>query len=131
MALSDQERQMLAEIERALIAEDPRFAQQAKAPNESSFSLNVQSIALILLGICFLVGGIAMAQISLWFVILSVVGFLIMFGGGLMGFRNQGGATLRKMKQGGGSNLGARARGASEGGFGDRMEENFRKRFER
>ena len=85
MALSDQERQMLAEIERALIAEDPRFAQQAKAPNESSFSLNVQPIALILLGICFLVGGIAMAQISLWFVILSVVGFLIMFGGGLMG----------------------------------------------
>ena len=133
MALSEQEKRMLAEIERALIAEDPRFAQRGESSHSGSFSLNIRSISLILLGICFLIGGIALAQSSLWFVALSVVGFLIMFGGGLLAFQRdsapqRGMGATRKSKVGKPS--GNHAQG-KDGGLGDRMEDNFRRRFER
>lgn len=132
VALSEQERRALEEIERALIAEDPRFAKRAsRGGEETSFSLNIRSLALILLGLCFMVGGISLAQFSLWFVALSIVGFLIMFGGGLLAFqgesapRDKGVGSAREAKR-------AEAKKVkSHGGLGDRMEDNFRRRFER
>lgn len=50
MALSEQEQRMLAEIERALIAEDPRLAKQASNNGAQTISFNIRSIALIVLG---------------------------------------------------------------------------------
>lgn len=139
MALSEQEQQMLDEIERALIAEDPRLAKKSQAGEASSFSFNIQSIALMFLGLSAMVGGISLAQFSLWFVALSVLGFFIMFAGGMLGFQNTGPATLGKGAKGSGrvKNAAGRAGAASvqkqrkQGGLGDRMEDNFRRRFER
>src|SRR5699024_12874838 len=84
MALSEQEKQMLADVERALIGEDRRFAQGGCDPTPTGVRFDIRSISLIMLGICLLVGGIALAQASLWFVILSVAGFLVMLGGGMI-----------------------------------------------
>lgn len=136
MALSEQEQRMLAEIERALIAEDPRLAKQASSSGEQTISFNIRSIALIVLGLAVMVGGIAAAQLSLWFVALSVLGFLIMFGGGLLAFQSNDDpetAAIKRSKSAKRNKAGA-AKGASSGhsgGIGDKMEDNFRRRFER
>lgn len=132
VALSEQEQRALEEIERALIAEDPRLAKQAaRSEGSGGFNLNIRSVALILLGVCLMLGGISLAQFSLWFVALSIVGFLIMFGGGLLAFQgatdNGGSAAAKKA----GASRTTASKVKSHGGLGDKMEDNFRKRFER
>lgn len=132
VALSEQEQRALEEIERALIAEDPRLARQAsKGSQDATFAFNIRSVALILLGLCAMVGGISVAQFSLWFVALSILGFLIMFAGGLLAFQNDGRAKSDKdtAKKVGGRASAAKAK--SSGGIGDKMEDSFRRRFER
>ncbi len=136
MALSEQEQRMLAEIERALIAEDPRLAKQASNSGEQTISFNIRSIALIVLGLAVMVGGIAAAQLSLWFVAMSVLGFLIMFGGGLLAFQSNDDpetAAIKRSKSSKSGNPGAARKAGSghSGGIGDKMEDSFRRRFER
>lgn len=130
MALSEQEKQMLAEIERALIAEDPRFAQGGDDSAPSGVRFDIRSISLIMLGICLLVGGVALAQVSLWFVILSVASFLVMLGGGMIALNNGDSPAPAKSAKSRRVSAGGAVR-QGEGGLGDRMEDKFRKRFER
>lgn len=127
MALSEQEQRMLEEIEQALIADDPAFAERNRTVTPGGVSVGIRSIAVFLLGLCVLIGGIALAQTSLWFVILGLVGFFIMFAGGLMAFRsgNKPGGKGSKKANGGGP----KASGNS-GGIADRMENSFRRRFD-
>lgn len=131
MALSEQEQQMLDEIERALIAEDPRLAQQARKNGSSGFHLNIRSLVLIIVGLAALVGGIVAAQHSLWFVALSVLGFFMMFTGGVVGFYGHGGvgrpSVKREVMRVNSTKAQKRRR---PGGLGDKMEDNFRRRFE-
>ena len=47
MALSEQEQRMLAEIEQALIAEDPRLAKQASTSDNRTLNFNIRSVALL------------------------------------------------------------------------------------
>lgn len=121
---------MLQEIEQALIADDPNLARQAAGdgPVGGGFNIGIRSVAVFLLGVCLLVAGIALSQNSLWFVALGVVGFLVMFGGGLLAFRGADSAP------GGARNPGASSgrpgSGSKGGGVADRMEDSFRKRFE-
>ena len=49
----------------------------------------------MLVGLCMLVGGVSLAQFSLWFVALSILGFFIMFAGGMMAFG--GGSEIGRM----------------------------------
>lgn len=133
MALSEQEQRMLEEIERALIADDPRLASRAAKENDSTFSFSIQSIAIMLLGLCMLVGGVSLAQHSLWFVALSVLGFFVMFTGGLMAFNGSSkpARTPKKASRGGAKLQASTNKATKDGGIGDRMEDSFRKRFER
>lgn len=126
MALSEQEQKMLAEIEQALIAEDPRFAKRASKAEPGGFSFNVRSLALIMLGLLGLIGGIALAQTSLWFAAISVLGFVVMFIGGLMAFRSvpNTGSTKRPSKKK------SSGQSSAQRGIGDKMEDSFRRRFE-
>lgn len=126
MALSEQEQRMLEEIEQALIADDPAFAERNCAVAPGGVSVGIRSVAVFLLGLCVLIGGIALAQSSLWFVLLGLIGFFIMFGGGLMAFRSGGRGTSapKKGRAGGGKASG------SSGGIADRMEDSFRRRFD-
>lgn len=126
MALSEQEQRMLDEIEQALIADDPAFAERNRAVASGGVSVGIRSVAVFLLGLCTLVGGIALAQASLWFVILGVAGFLIMFLGGLMAFRS-GGRSRQKSAGRGQGHCGGKGQG---NGIADRMENSFRRRFD-
>lgn len=122
---------MLQEIEQALIADDPNLARQAAGDGSvggGSFNIGIRSVAVFLLGVCLLIAGIALSQNSLWFVGLSVVGFLVMFGGGLLAFRGPSGGGRGRAKASPASNK--KGQGSNGGGVADRMEDSFRKRFE-
>jgi hypothetical protein len=135
MPLSDHEQRMLDQIESALYAEDPKFASTVRGGNlrAPSARRRLQGAALFVIGLAMLVSGVAFpaTQIS-GFPVLSVVGFIVMFGGvvfAITGPRVAGG----RERSGPGSEPGAprqkRAKG-SGGSFTSRMEDRFRKRFD-
>ena len=135
MPLSDHEQRMLDQIESALYAEDPKFASSVRGGTlrAPSARRRLQGAALFVIGLALLVSGVAFpaTQIS-GFPVLSVVGFIVMFGGvvfAITGPRVAGG----RERSGSGSEPGAprqkRAKG-SGGSFTSRMEDRFRKRFD-
>lgn len=133
MALSEHEQQALREIEQSLLANDPDFG--ASVSGETSFGANsgaitLRGVALIVVGLCMMVGGIAMAQQSLWFVSLSVLGFLVMFGSGVWMLRGNSEDSL--VAVGAQSSTRDRGKQSKKGGsdVGNRLEDNFRRRFE-
>lgn len=128
MALSEQEQKLLREIEESLMADDPKFGSSvASAPERGSsgggFRPTMRAVALIVLGLVLLISGVALAAESLWFIALSILGFVVMFIGGVWGLRAP-------------SDIPPATRSKSAGpqprreGRGSRMEENFRRRFE-
>lgn len=125
MSLSEQELRALREIEQSLLADDPKFGAAVRsASGETRFSFSLQGIALFVLGLVLLIGGIALSQSTMWFVALSVVGFLIMLGSGIWMMRagEKTPATPRVRVQ-------SKTLGDSSG-FAGRMDERFRSRFE-
>jgi Protein of unknown function (DUF3040) len=133
MPLSDHEQRMLDQIESALYAEDPKFASSVRGGTlrAPSARRRLQGAALFVIGLALLVSGVAFpaTQIS-GFPVLSVVGFIVMFGGvvfAITGPRVSGG------RERSGSEPGAprqkRAKG-SGGSFTRRMEDRFRRRFD-
>ncbi|MDT5008445.1 MAG: hypothetical protein QOH57_62 [Mycobacterium sp.] len=131
MPLSDHEQRMLDEIESALYAEDPKFASSVRGGTMRAPSTRrrIQGAALFVIGLAMLVSGIAFpATIIHGFPVLSVIGFLIMFGGVVFAItaprkaktatdRAPAGGKQRRPKNSGGS-------------FTSRMEERFRRRFD-
>ena len=98
MSLSEQEQRALREIEKSLLAEDPNFG--ASVSSASSFdgsggAVTLRGVALVVVGLVMLVGGVALAQTSLWFVLLSIAGFLVMFGAGVWMLRGSGDGFAR------------------------------------
>lgn len=134
MALSEQEQQALREIEQSLLADDPKFGAAVKRAGAFSEhdrgGLSVKGIALFMLGVLILVGGIALSQRSLWFVGLSAGGFLLMFGAAIWMLKGTG-RTNRIDADSSYHGLEQKAHGKQRsGGIAKRMEDNFRRRFE-
>ncbi|WP_165989880.1 DUF3040 domain-containing protein [Streptomyces sp. YIM 98790] len=77
MPLSEHEQRMLEQMERALYAEDPKFATALEGSELRTYTRKrvYQAAFGFLVGIALLMGGMVAQQI--W---LSVVGFLIMLG---------------------------------------------------
>ncbi|AKK03531.1 DUF3040 domain-containing protein [Corynebacterium epidermidicanis] len=133
MALSEQELRALREIEQSLLADDPKFGSAVSGVEHhggGGFTFSLQAIAIFVLGLVVLIGGIALSQTNLWFVALSVVGFLLMFGAGLWMIRANDAKTPAIPRP---ATLGSRpgpSAPSSGGGFTDRMDERFRGRFD-
>jgi hypothetical protein len=133
MPLSDHEQRMLDQIESALYAEDPKFASSVRGGTlrAPSTRRRLQGAALFVIGLAMLVSGVAIPATQLGgFPILSVLGFVVMFGGvvfAITGPRVAGGRDRA------GGDAGAprqkRAKG-SGGSFTSRMEDRFRRRFD-
>ncbi|WP_194819413.1 DUF3040 domain-containing protein [Nocardia sp. XZ_19_385] len=135
MPLSEHEQRMLEQIESALYAEDPKFASSVRGGRLRSTSSRrrLQAAALFVLGLVLLVAGIALPKLG-GFPIISLIGFIVMFGAGvllLLG-SSKGGAVSAETSSGGSGGGGASGsgRGKKSGGFSERMEDRFRRRFE-
>ena len=128
MSLSEQEQQALREIERSLLADDPKFGSSVghDGPALGGGGFTLRGIAIGVVGLLLLIAGVALAQVSFWFIALSVVGFLVMFGAGIWMLRTpRVGASAS-----GGLRLGGRQAQSQEGNRSSRIEDNFRRRFE-
>jgi len=132
MPLSENEQRMLAEIERALIEDDPKFASTVRSTNPRSFLLRrVRRCALIfLLGLVALVVGVALKQTPL-IITFGVLGFALMLFAAL-----RAATALRRLSgrgtEGGGRHPGRRTgpKRRTRPSITQRMEERWRRRWE-
>jgi hypothetical protein len=132
MPLSDHEQRMLDQIESALYAEDPKFASSVRGGTlrAPSARRRLQGAALFVVGLAMLVCGVAFKATMIGsFPILSVIGFLVMFGGVIFAIT---GPRVAGGRGGSGAEQGARQKRAkgSGGSFTSRMEDRFRRRFD-
>ncbi|KAA5831122.1 DUF3040 domain-containing protein [Saccharopolyspora hirsuta] len=138
MPLSEHEQRQLEQIERALYAEDPKFASTVRGGrlHRPSRRRRLQGIAVFVLGLALLViGAVIPALRPADIPVLSVVGFLVMFGGAvivLSAMRGGGDDIESGPEDGGGGRpkRGSTNRNTGRSSFAQRMEERFRKRFE-
>lgn len=130
MSLSEQEQRALREIERSLLAEDPKFGASVRDAGlvSSGGMVTLRGIAIIVIGLVMLIGGVALSQQTLLFVLLAIAGFIVMLGGAIWMLRASSGvktSSFGTTRSSGKSNRSSRS-----DGIGNRMEENFRRRFE-
>ncbi|QNG18523.1 DUF3040 domain-containing protein [Rhodococcus triatomae] len=145
MPLSEHEQRMLDQIESALYAEDPKFASSVRGGRlrATSSRRRLQAVALFVLGLVLLIAGVALPIRLGGFPILSLFGFIVMFGAGVLLLWGGSGSKAEAEEDpadpspsGGkprGRSSGGRGGGAGRnkgGGFSSRMEDRFRKRFE-
>ena len=132
MPLSDHEQRMLDQIESALYAEDPKFASSVRGGGfrAPTARRRLQGAALFVIGLAMLVSGVAFKATMIGsFPILSVVGFIVMFGGVVFAIT---GPRLSARPDHSGPAQGSRQRRNKGGGgsFTSRMEDRFRRRFD-
>ncbi|MGQ0841076.1 DUF3040 domain-containing protein [Actinokineospora sp.] len=131
MPLSEHEQRLLDQIERALYAEDPKFASTVRGARlrKPSRRRRLQGIALFVLGVALLVFGVMLPFKPAGIPVVSLLGFLVMFVGALLTLTalRQGGDATAESGEAPASGAAARDRRSS---FSQRMEERFRKRFD-
>lgn len=135
MPLSEHEQRMLEQIESALYAEDPKFASSVRGGRLRSTSSRrrLQAAALFVLGLFLLVAGIAAPVKPGGFPIISLIGFIVMFGAGVLLLLGTSKSIAKNDRSGGqaaSGGSGGRSRQRKSGGFSERMEDRFRRRFE-
>ncbi|MGJ7906123.1 DUF3040 domain-containing protein [Actinopolyspora sp. H202] len=136
MPLSEHEQRMLDQIERALYAEDPKFASNVRGGrlHRPSRRRRLQGAAVFVLGLILLVLGVVIPVTAAGIPIVSVVGFLVMFGGAVIILFAMRGSTEDSEAQSddsGEGSSGAKRRAGERNSLTQRMEDRFRKRFER
>ncbi|MDQ1179864.1 hypothetical protein QE397_001319 [Rhodococcus sp. SORGH_AS 301] len=91
MPLSEHEQRMLDQIESALYAEDPKFASTVRGGRirAASTRRRFQAVALFVIGLILLIAGVALPFKPGGFPIISLVGFVFMFGSGVLLFAAQ------------------------------------------
>ena len=125
MPLSEHEQRLLDQIERALYAEDPKFASTVRGGRlrKPTRRRRLQGVALFVVGLVMLVLGIAVQWTWLGGIpVVSVVGFLAMLGGAVLAVTSVGAQGTQAPQ--------AKSAEADKNGFTGRMEERFRRRFE-
>ncbi|MFZ2512496.1 MAG: DUF3040 domain-containing protein [Gordonia sp. (in: high G+C Gram-positive bacteria)] len=125
MPLSEHEQRMLDEIESALYAEDPKFVSSVskQRPGRPNARRRWQAALLLLVGLALLVGGLMVPVAIGELKVVSLVGFFVMFAGGLVLLLGpRGGTDAGKSGKSGG-------RAASSGSLSSRMEDRFNRRF--
>ena len=130
MPLSEHEQRLLDQIERALYAEDPKFASNVRGARMRSPSRRrrLQGIALFAVGLVLLVLGVGVFKDlgPAGIPVISVLGFLVMFAGAVVAIFASGQGDGGQ----GSASDGAPAGGGPRSTLAPRMEERFRRRFE-
>ena len=132
MPLSEHEQRLLEQIERALVDDDPKFASSVRTGDrrlKARRKLQLGAL-LVVVGLAVLVGGAVARSVPL-----GVLGFLVMFGGAVLGVLNYKAAT--GAVEAGSAPAGGRGpAGSGRGGkvgrqpLKNRLEERFRRRYD-
>ena len=136
MPLSEHEQHLLDQIESALYAEDPKFASNVRTGRGLSAGRRrgIQVVAVFLLGLVLLVGGLVLPFKPGGVAVISVLGFLVMFAAGVLLLLGRGqapsGDAAKDSATGRGGAAGPRGKDRSAGGFAAKMEERFKRRFD-
>lgn len=131
MPLSDHEQRMLDQIESALYAEDPKFASSVRGGNlrAPSARRRLQGAALFVIGLAMLVSGVAFYGQNHLILVVSVIGFIAMFGGVVFAVTGPRVMGKDKSAPGAGTPRAKKSKGGG-GSFTSRMEDRFRRRFD-
>jgi hypothetical protein len=132
MPLSEHEQRLLDQIERALYAEDPKFASSVRGARlrRPSRRRRLQGIALFVLGVALLVLGVILPLKPGGVPVVSLLGFLVMFFGALLTLSAMRNTGSGEGEEGAEDNEGGGSPKARRSSFSQRMEDRFRKRFE-
>ncbi|MBD0743272.1 DUF3040 domain-containing protein [Streptomyces sp. CBMA152] len=125
MPLSEHEQRMLEQMERALYAEDPKFATALEGSGLRTYTRRrvYQAVAGFLVGIALLMIGIGQ---GIW---ISVVGFLIMLGCAVLAVTGWRKAPRRgEQPAGGGGTTRRQAARAPKRSMMDRIEQRWQRR---
>ena len=141
MPLSEHEQRLLDQIERALYAEDPKFASTVRSTDlRSHMRRRLRRAALVLaLGFGLMLAGVVAQQF-----VVGVAGFVVMLGALLLALSSwkrlgSGPASAAAPLPGGGQTQGRRPRAekpsrsrgpSSEGGWKGRLEERWKRRWD-
>ena len=132
MPLSEHEQRQLDQIEQALYAEHPRFARAVRAADPQVHYRRRVGYALIgfLIGLALLVAGVSIPQIAI-----SVLGFILMLCAcywAVISYRRMNGMPVVRvsLKERRPRRREGKAGRRSGSGFGDRLEERWRRRQE-
>ena len=128
--LSEHEQRQLDQIERALYAEDPKFANAVRStdPHVHYKRRLVQAGLGVFLGICLVMAGVVMLQSNQLGVVIGAAGFVMAVACAYWGLK-----TWKRISSGEESSGPAgrpRRTRQARGGFMDRMEERWRRRRE-
>ena len=131
MPLSEHEQRMLDQIESALYAEDPKFASSVRGGNlrAPSTRRRLKGAGLFVLGLAMLIAGVPFYSENHAFLIVSVIGFVMMFAGVVVATTGPRVNAKDKGNPPSGAPRAKRPKG-SGGSFTSRMEDRFRRRFE-
>lgn len=135
MPLSEHEQRMLEQIESALYAEDPKFASNVTKKRRLSGGAGgrrrLQAAAIFAVGLALLIAGPLTGFTPGGIPIISLLGFLVMFGAGLMAlWGGRGGKAETESVGGASAGRGKSAPQSNRRSLSERMEERFNKRFE-
>lgn len=127
MPLSDHEQKLLAQMEQALYAEDPKFATTltGRQRGVGSVSRALVAVASVAVGLTLIIVGISIDQ--LW---VSVIGFVVMFGGVVFAVAAPASRTVPADTPTKGGSRGARSGPSprAKSSFVQRMEERWERR---
>ncbi|MFB6845825.1 DUF3040 domain-containing protein [Streptomyces sp. NPDC056373] len=125
MPLSEHEQRMLEQMERALYAEDPKFATALEGSGLRTYTRRrvYQAVAGFLVGIALLMAGMVAKQV--W---LSVVGFLVMLGCAVLAVTGWRKAPKPGEQASGATGHQARPQGRQRRSVMDRIEQRWQKR---
>ncbi|ATL82263.1 DUF3040 domain-containing protein [Streptomyces malaysiensis subsp. malaysiensis] len=125
MPLSEHEQRMLEQMERALYAEDPKFATALEGSGLRTYTRRrvYQAVAGFLVGIALLMVGVIVPQI--W---ISVVGFLIMLGCAVLAVTGWRKAPKPGEAQQGGGGAAPRRQGRQRRSMMTRIEQRWQRR---
>lgn len=128
MALSEQERKLLEQLEASLMAEDPKLADTLSG----SSSIRIHRRRAALAGLAFIVGVVVLVVGIQIHPAVSILGFLLMLGGALVGIN-----SWRRVGHDGDGRTGQgpqqgkpRQPTTSSQDFMDKLEERWRRRQE-
>ncbi|MBR8641192.1 DUF3040 domain-containing protein [Streptomyces tuirus] len=125
MPLSEHEQRMLEQMERALYAEDPKFATALEGSGLRTYTRRrvYQAVAGFLVGIALLMAGMVAKQV--W---LSVVGFLVMLGCAVLAVTGWRKAPKPGEQAAGGGGQQGRRQSRQRRSMMDRIEQRWQKR---